>query len=79
MNSGKVLLGLLAGFTAGTLLGMLFASNNCDTENKSSFWGKDKDEDDTDEKLNEFIEDITEKFADLKKEIIVEQARSKAK
>lgn len=79
MSSGKVLLGLLAGFTAGTLLGMLFASNNCDTESKSSFWGKDKDEDDTDERLSEFIEDITEKFADLKKEIIVEQAKTKAK
>ncbi len=77
MNSGKVLLGLLAGFTAGTLLGMLFASSNCDTENKNSFWCKDKDEDNTDEKLNDFIEDITEKFADLKKDIIVEQAKAK--
>lgn len=77
MNSGKVLLGLLAGFTAGTLLGMLFASGNCDTENKNSFWCKDKDEDNTDEKLNDFIEDITEKFADLKKDIIVEQAKAK--
>ncbi|SMO34262.1 hypothetical protein SAMN06265379_101146 [Saccharicrinis carchari] len=77
MSSGKVFLGLLAGFAAGTLLGMLFAPHNCDTENGKHFWSKGKEVDERDEKFNDFIEDIAEKFEDLKEEIAVDKSKAK--
>ncbi len=77
MSSGKVLLGLLAGFTAGTLLGTLFASNNGDAESRNHFWNNDRDVNENEEKFNQVIEDITDKFEDLKEEIVYEKSNAK--
>lgn len=49
MIKGKVLLGLLAGFTAGTMLGALFASKDSkdeDSEKKKKSGSSKKDKDD---------------------------------
>lgn len=76
MSSGKVILGLMAGFTAGTLLGMLFAPHHNDN---SSFWGCDKDADDADEKVKDSIDELTEKIKKLKVEISSEKSKNKGK
>lgn len=60
MNTGKVLFGLLAGFTAGTLLGMLFAPDKC-TSIREKDSGKSYEEA-TEEKINEFMDDISKKL-----------------
>jgi len=69
MNSGKVLLGALAGLSAGALLGILFAGEKgSDTRKKITKKGKDY----TDvlrEKINEFFDGITEKFEKAKEEV----------
>ncbi len=58
MNSGKVLLGLLAGIAAGALLGVLFApAKGSDTHKKLIKKGDDYS-DALKEKFNEFIENF---------------------
>lgn len=62
MNSNKVLLGVLAGIAAGTLLGVLFAPDKgSETRKKISKKGEDLT-DTLKGKFDEFLEGITEKF-----------------
>lgn len=66
MNSGKILLGVLAGVAAGALLGVLLApEKGSDTRKNISKKGDDY-ADDLKGKLNNFLEDITEKFEVVK-------------
>ena len=67
MSTGKVLFGLLAGFAAGTLLGMLFAPEKCIIFSKKDS-GKNY-EDATEKKIGELLDDITEEFDEIKDEI----------
>jgi len=69
MDSGKVLLGLLAGVAVGALLGVLFAPDKGSvTRTKISKKGEDY-ADTLKEKFNEFIEDLSEKFDKVKEDV----------
>jgi gas vesicle protein len=68
MNSGKVLLALLAGVAAGALLGVLFAPDKgSETRKKISKKGDDYT-DGLKEEFNEFIAGVREKLSDVKNE-----------
>ncbi len=69
MSSGKVLLGVLAGFAAGAILGVLFAPDKGSvTRKKITKKGEDYTEKVKD-KFNEFIESISEKFEKVMEEV----------
>ena len=68
MNTGKVLLGVLAGLAVGSLLGILFAPEKGSvTRKKISDKTHDLKEELT-EKFNEFLDDVNEKFEQVKDE-----------
>lgn len=66
MSAGKVLLGLVAGVTAGALLGILYApAKGKDTRKKISKKGEDVI-DAIKEKFDEVLEGISEKYQEVK-------------
>ena len=80
MSSGKVVLGILAGLAAGTVLGILFApEKGSDTRKKISKKGKDLT-DSLKDKFNEFLDSVSEKFEEVKEEVsdFAEQGKAKA-
>ena len=80
MNSGKVLLGVLAGIAAGALLGILFApEKGSDTRKKISKKGEDYTGA-LKEKFNEYIDSLTEKYVVAKEEVsnLAEQGKTKS-
>jgi gas vesicle protein len=67
-NNGKVLLGVLAGVAVGATLGILFAPDKgSNIRKKISKKGEDYAEG-LEDKFNEFIESVTQKFESLKQE-----------
>lgn len=69
MNTGKALLGLLAGVAAGALIGILFAPDKgSDTRKKIAKKGKDY-ADDLTVKLNDLMEDVSEKVDSVVKKV----------
>ena len=69
MNSGKVLLGILAGIAAGALLGVLFApEKGSDTRKKLSKKAEDY-ADGLKENFSEFLDSISGKFENAKEEV----------
>ena len=66
MNNGKVLLGVLAGFAAGALVGILLApEKGSDLREKLSKKGEGCIGD-LKERVNEFVESVTDKFTAAK-------------
>ncbi len=68
MNSGKLLLGVLAGVAVGATLGILFAPDKGSTTRKKiSKKGQDFAEE-LGEKFNDIIDNVTHKFESIKEE-----------
>jgi gas vesicle protein len=69
MESGKLLLGVLAGVATGAVLGILFApAKGSDTRKKISKKGEDII-DGLKEKFNDFVDDISEKFEEAREDV----------
>lgn len=69
MNTGKLLLGVLAGVAAGAILGILFAPDKGSvTRKKIAKRGEDY-ADAVKDKFNDIIEGVNEKFGQMKEEI----------
>ena len=69
MNAGKALLGILAGVAAGALIGILFApAKGTETRKKIAKKGKDY-ADDLTVKLNDLMEDVSEKVDSVVKKV----------
>ncbi len=80
MSSGKVFLGILAGVSAGALLGILFApEKGIDTRKKISKIGDDY-VDDLKSKFDHFLDSITENIESAKEDAddLIHQGKSKA-
>jgi gas vesicle protein len=80
MDTGKVVLGVLAGVAAGAILGILFApAKGSDTRKNICKKGEDYT-DAIKDKFNEFIEEISGKFDKVKEDVseFAEQAQTKA-
>ncbi len=74
MNSGKVVLGVLAGLAAGAILGILFAPDSgANTRKKIASKGEEYI-DDLKEKFDEFVDHVSEKVGKAKEEIKEETA-----
>jgi gas vesicle protein len=68
MNSGKVLLGLLAGLAAGATLGILFAPEKGKNTRRRMINQSNDYVDELKDKFNEYMEGVTEKFNKTKAE-----------
>jgi len=79
MNTGKVLLGVLAGVAAGAILGVLFAPDKgSETRKKIAKKGNDY-ADNLKDQFNEFVDGMSDKFDDLKDEAAPIIANGKVK
>jgi gas vesicle protein len=68
MNSGKILLGVLAGVAIGATLGILFAPDKGSSTRKKISKKSDEYTDELEGRFNKFIEEITDKFQTVKDE-----------
>ena len=69
MDTGKILLGVLAGVAAGAVLGILFAPDKGSvTRNKIAAKTGDI-KDGLKDKFSEFLDDISEKYDKVKEEV----------
>lgn len=69
MDTGKVLLGMLAGVAAGALLGVLFAPDKGSRTRKKICREGEEISDDLKEKFDAVIDTIEEKFQKVKKDV----------
>lgn len=69
MSTGKVLLGVLAGAATGALLGVLFAPHKGSVTRKKISRTTGSYADGVKDKINELLEDITEKFEKVKEDV----------
>jgi len=79
MSSGKVLLGVLAGAAIGATLGILFAPDKGSSTRRKIVKKGDEYADNLEEKLNEFISSIKEKFETIKEDAAVMSKNGKQK
>jgi gas vesicle protein len=70
MSSGKVILGVLAGAAIGATLGILFAPEKGSVTRKKIAKKSNGYVDDLEDKFNDFMDTVTEKYEDIKQEAI---------
>lgn len=69
MNTGKALLGIMAGVAVGALFGVLYAPDKgCETRKKIARKSKEY-VDELSERLNEFMEEVTEKVESISRKV----------
>lgn len=68
MNSGKILLGVLAGAAIGAAIGILFAPDKGSSTRKKISEKSDEYVEELEDKFNGFIDIITKKFKTVKEE-----------
>lgn len=80
MSTGKVVLGVLAGAATGALLGVLFAPAKGTVLRRKIYRTGEKEVDALKDKLNDFIESVTEKFEKVKEDVtdFVEETKEHA-
>ena len=80
MNSGKVLLGVLAGVAAGALLGVLFAPKKGSSTRKRISRKGEAYAEGLKERYNDFLNDISHKFEKVKEDVsgFAEQAHARS-
>ncbi len=71
MNSGKVLLGILAGAAVGALAGILFAPSKGSNTRKKILKKGENYYDSLKEKVDELLDDATEKFEKVKEDAFI--------
>lgn len=69
MDTGKVLIGILAGVAAGALLGVLFAPQRGAVTRRKICREGENLSNDLKEKFEEIIDTVTEKFNKVKKDV----------
>ncbi len=79
MNTGKVLLGFMAGISAGAILGVLLAPGKGASTRKKIIRRGDEYLAGLGEKFNEFIDGISEKFDNAREEAMRLADNGKAK
>ncbi len=70
MNTGKVLLGLVAGFAAGATLGIVFAPDKGTSTRKRFAQKKDASVEEMEAKFNGLINRLSQKYETLKEKTI---------
>jgi gas vesicle protein len=70
MNSGKVIIGTLAGVTAGTILGMLFAPEKGAVTRKNISEKGSEFKDNVKEKVNQYTDTMNQKIDDLREKAV---------
>lgn len=69
MNSGKIILGVLAGAATGTILGLLFAPEKGKNLRKKIARKSAKTASDMKDKFEDLMDDVVDKFEEGKEEI----------
>jgi gas vesicle protein len=79
MNTGKIVLGFLAGLTTGAILGVLFAPGKGSSTRKKIVHRSDEYLTDLGDKFDDFVDGITKKFDSIKEETVhlAENGRAK--
>lgn len=70
MNTGRVVLGFLAGIATGALFGVLFAPGKGSSTRRKIAHGGEEYLNDMAEKFDEFIDGVTKKFESVKEEAV---------
>jgi gas vesicle protein len=70
MSTAKVVLGVVAGAATGALLGVLFAPARGAVTRRSILRKGERQVDDLKHSFNEFIDSITDKFDQVKEEVV---------
>jgi gas vesicle protein len=79
MNTGKALLGLLAGVAVGATLGVLLAPDKGSSTRKKIYSAGEGYVDNLENKFNDLLESMTRKYENIRKETLQMAANGKSR